>query len=411
MNSAVHPVTERAGNRILMVSPSGLGGIQLCCARLSEGFRDLGWQVHILFEAGDVRSRENPALPSGVTCSTVVHSLHDNFYRSVRQMVRFIEKGGFSVIHPNTSAIAYRAIGLLGPRRPVAIGGCHGDNPHDYACNTEFARYLDHVFAVSSRCANELTKRLAGCGLGVSLIHNATRLPPRPPQQEPSGRLEIAYAGRFERVKRLGDMIEVACKLRTAGVDFRFSMAGEGAMRNELVELVRKNRLQEAVAMIGRRSLDEIGAMMARAHLNLLLSESEGFGSSALDGMSRGSVPIVTDACGCVDAIQHGRNGFVVGVGDVEGVLHHILHLNNDRHLLSSMAHAAYETVREHFTIEEEMKRQLRVLALAREHHQKFAAETPPWKYEPPGLLDRPAVPNWLARALRQLKYGRTAAS
>jgi hypothetical protein len=66
--------------------------------------------------------------------------------------------------------------------------------------------------------------------------------------------------------------------------------------------------------------------------------------------------------------------------------------------------------VREECSFEKEVARHREVLRLAQEHHQRHAALTVPWKYEPPSLMNYPWVPNWLTHALRRVKYRRTVA-
>lgn len=348
-----------------------------------------------------------PAAPKGVGTSVFRFSEHGSYYVVLKQMVEFIQQGEFDVVHPNTSSTAYRAIALLGPQRPVAVGGCRGDNPHDYACNTEFADYLDHIFAISSRCFEGLRSGLAGKNVGVSVIHNSTRMAPRQPEKPRIGKLHIAYAGRLDVGKRVEDAIYAAKLLRDAGVDFTFSIAGEGPKHSELIQMVAGYRLGENVRFLGTLSLPEVGELMDSAHLNLLLSESEGFGLSIVDGMSRGAVPIVSEVCGCAEIISEGEDGFIVKLGDTKAIASLVQQLASKREQLTNLSQKAYLTFLERLTPEKELDAHLGVMRLAQEHHQLWAKRTPRWKYDGGALLDQRWVPDWLARSLRGLKYGR----
>jgi glycosyltransferase involved in cell wall biosynthesis len=156
----------------------------------------------------------------------------------------------------------------------------------------------------------------------------------------------------------------------------------------------------------GFLSRPEVDRLMQESHVNLLLSESEGFGLSVLEGMKYGCVPIVTDTCGCKDAIEDRVNGFIVKLGDVEQVTARVQQLDRDRSWLARLSEASARTAREKYSFENEITRHLEILRLAREHHQHHAARTVPWKYEPASLINYPWVPNWLAKNLRRLKYG-----
>src|ERR1041385_1106695 len=93
--------------KILLVSPAGIGGIQTFCTDLSEAFRALGHDVHILFERHGSVSEPNPAVPAGVTASEFICSPFDNSYRVFTRMAEFIRHNRFDIVYPNTSAMTY----------------------------------------------------------------------------------------------------------------------------------------------------------------------------------------------------------------------------------------------------------------------------------------------------------------
>jgi glycosyltransferase involved in cell wall biosynthesis len=380
--------------------------VQSFSANLAQGFAGAGYKVHVLVEDSGERQGSGPALSAGVEGSVFSYSAFDNLYSVLKRMTELIVAGGFGFVYPNTSAVSYRAIGLLGPRRPVAIGGCTGNNAHDYACNTEFADYLDHIFSVSQQGAEALAKRLAGRGPGISVIPHGVKPAQTSPARSFTGRLRLAFAGRFDAAKRLEDVIKVARGLSERAVPFALTLAGDGPERQRLEASCTKFGLQENVRFSGLVSCEEVDALMQQAHINLLLSESEGFGLSVLEGMKWGCVPIVTDVCGCKDAIRDGANGFIAALGDTATIVERVLRLDRDRILLARLSIAAERAVREEYNSEKELARHLEAMQLAQEHHRQTAAGTVPWKYRSHGLLNRRWVPNWAARKLRRLRYG-----
>jgi glycosyltransferase involved in cell wall biosynthesis len=396
--------------KLLFVSPSGIGGIQSFCVDLSEGFRNLGHEVHILFEKRGATTEPNPAVQVGVAARVFAYSPFDNCYRVFTRMADFIRNGRFDTVYPNTSSVTYRALGLLGPRRPVAIGGCLGNNEHDFACNTEFAAYLDHIFADSAVAARELKRRLGNAEIGVTAIPHGVSSVPAASSHTFAGPLHIAFAGRLVSVKRVADMIEVAGRLLEAGLSFQFRIAGDGPLRGELTRQMEERGLKGHVEFMGFRPRAELDGLWQSAHLTLLLSESEGFGLSVLEAMRFGCVPIVTETCGCREAIRDGGNGFVVKLGDVATVSDRVLELDQDRVRLARMSEQAVRTVREEYSFEKEVVRHLEMTRQAQEHHRRYAAATVPWKYQPPNFINHRWVPNWFAKNLRRVKH-RFAAS
>ena len=382
--------------------------MQSFCTAISKGFRDAGYEPHILFERGRPQLEVDPPVPPGVTAAAFEYSPFDNGLYVFKRMAALIRENGYSVVYPNTSSVTYRALGLLGPRRPIAVGGCTGNNPHDYACNTEFADYLDAVFSVSQAGAKVLRDRLSGRDLGVAVIPHGVEPATTPPSRSFSGKLRLVFAGRLDEGKRLQDVMMAARSLRDLGVQFDMTVAGDGPDRGAIEDVCSQVGLRDTVRFLGIIPRDGVERLMQESHVNLLLSESEGFGLSVLEGMKVGCVPIVTETCGCKDAIRDGANGFVVKLGGVGTVAGLVRRLEQDRVLLARMSEAAARTVREEYCAEKEVARHLEVLRLAQDHHQRHAARTVPWRYEPPTLINSPWVPNWLGRSLRWLKYAAT---
>ena len=200
-------------------------------------------------------------------------------------------------------------------------------------------------------------------------------------------------------------MLEVARRLNEAGVDFRFSVVGDGPLRQQLNRQAHEFGLAERVEFPGFVSQETLDHTMRSSDVILLLSESEGFGLSVLEAMNYGCIPIVTDTCGCKEAIREGASGFVVRLGDVQSVVERVRLLDQDRKRLACMSAEAIRTVQEDYSWEREVARHLEVLRLAQEHHQRHAAQTVPWQYEPPTLMNQPWVPNWLACGLRRARH------
>lgn len=75
-----------------------------------------------------------------------------------------------------------------------------------------------------------------------------------------------------------------------------------------------------------------------------LASRSEGFGMTVLEAMACGCAVVSTDSGGPADIIEHGRNGFLVPVGDAGGLLEHIERLCRDDALRERMREEGLKT-------------------------------------------------------------------
>lgn len=78
-------------------------------------------------------------------------------------------------------------------------------------------------------------------------------------------------------------------------------------------------------------------------------SHREGFPVASLEAQACGLPVITTDATGCIDAIEDGRTGKIVPVGDVPALSEAILELATEPAIRTSMAMAARDRVQRDF--------------------------------------------------------------
>lgn len=91
-------------------------------------------------------------------------------------------------------------------------------------------------------------------------------------------------------------------------------------------------------------SIQRARDIYSRCRIWLLCSRSEGFGMPILEAMACGCVVVATDCGGPKDIIQDGENGFLVDIGDVEGMVEKVRLLLQDPDLCRSMAEQGRRT-------------------------------------------------------------------
>jgi glycosyltransferase involved in cell wall biosynthesis len=81
----------------------------------------------------------------------------------------------------------------------------------------------------------------------------------------------------------------------------------------------------------------------------LLPSELESFGLAALEAMACDVVPIATNVGGIPEVVEHGTNGFLAQVGDVEAMAGYAIELFRDQRKLETISRAARKTAQARF--------------------------------------------------------------
>ena len=117
-------------------------------------------------------------------------------------------------------------------------------------------------------------------------------------------------------------------------------IVGEGESRTMIESWIQEMGLQDHVVLLGFQ--ENPFPMMAQADVLVLSSFYEGFGVSIIEGFALG-IPQVVSNCpsGPADLIQEGVNGFLVEIGDWEGMAARCLDILKDPNLSQRIKEAA----------------------------------------------------------------------
>ena len=126
----------------------------------------------------------------------------------------------------------------------------------------------------------------------------------------------IGFCARFEEPKLQDLLIKtVAAYNRTAATPVELVLAGDGSRRGA-VDCLGQSELGARYTSLGQipRVVDFYARIDAFAHF----SRYEGLPLSLIDAMACGMPCIATDVIGCRDAIENGKSGILVPLGDIE---------------------------------------------------------------------------------------------
>jgi L-malate glycosyltransferase len=137
----------------------------------------------------------------------------------------------------------------------------------------------------------------------------------------------LLHVSNFRPVKRISDVVRIFERVARE-VDAVLLMVGEGPERSSAQALARRLGLQDRVRFLG--TYESIAEIAVQADVFLLPSELESFGLSALEAMAC-AVPVVgSDTGGLPEVVKHTESGFLLPVGDVEGMAARVLEILKD---------------------------------------------------------------------------------
>jgi N-acetyl-alpha-D-glucosaminyl L-malate synthase BshA len=154
----------------------------------------------------------------------------------------------------------------------------------------------------------------------------------------PNGERLLVHLSNFRPVKRLTDVIEIFDRVHKQ-VPSRLLLIGDGPDRSVAEWLAVQKGIHQDVLFLGKQ--DQVQDKLGIADILLMPSELESFGLAALEGMACEVVPIATRTGGVPEVIEHGVNGYLAEVGDVDTMARYAIELLTDESRLRAMGKKA----------------------------------------------------------------------
>ncbi len=200
---------------------------------------------------------------------------------------------------------------------------------------------------------------------GVLIRGSGVRLPDYPCVAEPPGRPVVVMAARLLHDKGVVEFVRAARLLRDRGVTARFVLAGAPDPGNPsacTVDELASWREEGVVEFPGY--CRDIPALFAASHLVVLPSYREGLPKVLIEAAACGRPTVTTDVPGCRDAVQSGRTGLLVPVGDADALADAIGRLLADAGWRQRMGLAGRAWAEQSFDIEDVIQRHLEIYGL-----------------------------------------------
>ena len=252
----------------------------------------------------------------------------------------------FSDVSNMLSTLASRATGV-----PIIVS-IRADPDAVYALKPHWRRPALATYRRANTVVVQ-TEALAGwcqavCGRAAVVIPNMMVL--KSPVRSPmSGReRRVVSLASLDPRKGHDVLIRAFARARREAGDWTLRILGEGTERGRLEQLAAEEGIADRFELPGFDH--SVADVLDRSSVFALASRFEGFPNALIEAMAMGMAAVATDSrYGPADIIDHGRNGLLVAVDDVDGLADALAQLMTDEELRERLG-AAARSVRERYS-------------------------------------------------------------
>lgn len=169
----------------------------------------------------------------------------------------------------------------------------------------------------------------------------------------------IGTIGNFTSTKGHSFMVSAAKELIEEMPNLKLMFIGDGGDKKTVQEQIAEENLQERVIFTGFRG--DVNACMKAVDVVVHPSLSEAFCQVLIETMSVGTPIVSTDVGGAKEVITDGKNGFIIPPANVEAIKKAVRNLFQNPEATKKMALAGQQSVRETFTVEKMIDKQIAV--------------------------------------------------
>ncbi len=368
--------------RILrVIARLNMGGPALHVAYLTKGLESRGY--HTTLVAGKLARGEDSmsyiAEELGVEIVPLgdLHREVSPFYdpMAVTRLVHEIRRVRPQILHTHTAkagAVGRAAALLAGDARPpIIVHTYHGHVLRGYfdPVRTQFfretervlARHTTRLIAVGPEVRDDLVElgvapaeQFSVIRLGIDLESRVLTADGRAEFRRlfgiPEERFVVGWIGRMTSIKRVPDILAAFKALRDRGVDATLCLVGDGPDRDAIEQLASNLGIVRDTLFVGYQR--DVAPYYAFFDALLLPSANEGTPVVAIEALAAARPVVATRVGGVPDVVDEGEDGFLVEVGDVEGLADRLERLARDPELRRRMGAAGRERVIPRYRVE-----------------------------------------------------------
>jgi len=328
-----------------------------------------GYEVHAA--ASPAKGRKEEVEASGVTCWDIpfARSLTspDN-WRAYRALKTLLRRERYSLIHVHTPVAAWltRYVAKRSRQGPVlyTAHGFHffrGAPWHYwlfyYPAERLAARWTDGLIVMNSEDYGRAQKMgfkpgenlffVHGVGVDLERFSQGRENVPSVGEELGLGDQDVVVTCVAEFIPRKNHafLLDAWRLMARAEQKAHLLLVGEGRLRSPMNSRVQRERIPRVNFLGFRRDVPRI---LAATDVLVLTSKHEGLARCIMEAMAAGKPVVATDVRGSRDLVEHGVTGFLVELGDVDGLAQALLRLIRDPKLREEMGQAGRAKIQDY---------------------------------------------------------------
>lgn len=284
----------------------------------------------------------------------------------MNQLVQFLRKERFDIIH--CFAFSAELWGALGRRllpassRPALITSVRGKydwySPYQWRIKRWTALQSSKIIA-NSHAGGEFARVKMRLPQGaIEIVYNGVAKMVASIEKKELHRNSAAaarrpitalYVGRLVEVKNIPVLLRAMKKLVDGDTKMQLLIAGDGPLRERLLDQISQLNLTKHVELLGQRA--DTQALMAAADFLVLPSFWEGLSNVILESMMAGTPVIASAVGGSLELVENHQTGLLFASDSDTELADAMKRLATDMVLRSRLGKAAQERVVEQFSI------------------------------------------------------------
>lgn len=154
----------------------------------------------------------------------------------------------------------------------------------------------------------------------------------------------IGVVSRLESIKGMDLAVPAFAEVHERHSDLKLLVVGDGLQKQLMESQVKEFGLPgDSVLFVGRQNQDMLQSFYDRIDILLMPSRSEGFGLTAIEGMARGCVPVVSDTGGLPEVVEDGVSGLLHSTESVDDMAAKIESVVDNPKLFEQLSDGAYK--------------------------------------------------------------------